>query len=205
MSINEWMDKEIVVYIYNEILFYHKKEWSLPICDNINGCWGHCAKWTKSDKDKHHTPYDLSYKWNLNSTCSSAPPLDLQFHIPWFLLHTVSSVQFSHSVVSDSATPRTAAYQASLSFTKPQSSLKLICIELVMSSNHLILCRPLLLLSIFPSIRVFPNESVLCIRGPSIRVSASASVLSVNIQDWFPLGWTGWISCPRDSQKSSPK
>ena len=59
-----------------------------------------------------------------------------------------------------------------------------------------ILCRPLLLLpSIFPSIRVFPNESVLHIRWPKYwNFKASASVLLVNIQDWFPLGWTGWIS-----------
>ena len=75
-----------------------------------------------------------------------------------------------------------------------RSLLKLMSIELVMPSNHLI-CRPLLLLpSIFPSFRVFSNESVLCIRSQSIGVSASASVLPMNIQDWFPLGWTGWIS-----------
>ena len=89
----------------------------------------------------------------------------------------------------------TTACQASLSIANSQSLLKLMFIELVMSSNHLILCHPLPLLpSIFPSIRVFPNESVLRIRWPSIRVSASASVLPMNIQDWFPLGWTGWIS-----------
>ena len=65
----------------------------------------------------------------------------------------------------------------------------------VMTSSDLILCRPLLLLpSIFPSIRVFSNESVLCIRCPKIGVSASTSVLPMNIQYWFPLGWTGWIS-----------
>ena len=64
-----------------------------------------------------------------------------------------------------------------------------------MPSNHLILCRPLILQpSIFPSIRVFSNESVLCNTGQNIGVSASASVLSKNIQDWYPLGWTGWIS-----------
>ena len=68
-------------------------------------------------------------------------------------------------------------------------------IESVMPSNQLILCRPLLLLpSIFPSIRVFSQESVLRIRWPKYWVSASASVLLMNIQDWFPLGWTGWIS-----------
>ena len=60
---------------------------------------------------------------------------------------------------------------------------------------HLILCHPLLCLpSIFPNTRVFSNESVLHIRWPKYGVSASASVLSMNIQDWFPLGWTGWIS-----------
>jgi len=73
------------------------------------------------------------------------------------------SVQFSRSVVS----PGTAAHQASLSITNSRSLLKLISIESVMPSNHLILCRPLLLpLSIFHSIRVFFNESVLCIRWP---------------------------------------
>ena len=65
----------------------------------------------------------------------------------------------------------------------------------VMPSNHLIFCCPLLLpRSIFPSIRVFSNELVLHIRWPSIGVSASASVLLMNIQDWFPLGLISWIS-----------
>ena len=64
-------------------------------------------------------------------------------------------------------------------------------IKSVMPSNHLILCRPLLLLpSIFPSIRVFSNESALCIRCQSIGISASASVVPMNIQDWFPLQLT---------------
>ena len=91
--------------------------------------------------------------------------------------------------------PRTAACQASLSITNSQSLLKLMSIESGMPSNHLILCRPILLLpSIFPSIRVFSNESVVCIRWPSIGVSASASVLPMNIQNWFLLELTGWIS-----------
>ena len=64
------------------------------------------------------------------------------------------------------ATPWTAALQASLSITSSWRLLRLMCIESVMPSNHLILCRPLLLLSIFPSIRVFSNESVLHIRWP---------------------------------------
>ena len=79
----------------------------------------------------------------------------------------ICSVQFSHSVVSDSATPQTAARQASLSISNSQSPLKLMSIKSVMPSNHLILCRPLLLLpSVFPSIRVFSNESALHIRWP---------------------------------------
>ena len=68
-------------------------------------------------------------------------------------------------------------------------------IESVMPSNHLILCFPLLLPpSIFPSIWVFSNESVLSSGGQNIGVSASASVLPTNIPGWFPLGLTGWIS-----------
>ena len=87
--------------------------------------------------------------------------------------------------------PRATACQASLSITNSQSLLKLMSIESVMPSNHLILCCPLLLLpSIFPSIRVFSNES----GGQSIRVSASASVLPMNSQGSFPLGLTGLIS-----------
>ena len=63
-----------------------------------------------------------------------------------------------------------------------------------MSSNHLILCHPLLLLpSIFPSIRIFSNELVICIDVQSTGTSASASVLPINIQDWFSLGLTGLI------------
>ena len=75
----------------------------------------------------------------------------------------INSVQFSsvHSVVSNSVTPWTTAHPASLSITNFQSSLKLVSIESVMPSNHLILCHPLLLLPpIFPSIRVFSNESL---------------------------------------------
>ena len=93
------------------------------------------------------------------------------------------------------ATPWTAARQASLSITNSQSLLKLMSIESVMPSHQLILCHPLLLLpSIFPSIRVFSNESVLYIRWPNIGASASESVLPMNIQGWFLLELTGLIS-----------
>ena len=78
-----------------------------------------------------------------------------------------SSVQFSHSVVSDSATQWTAAHQASLSITNSQSPPKPTSIESVMPSNRFILCCPLLLLpSIFPSIRVLSNDSALHVRWP---------------------------------------
>ena len=103
--------------------------------------------------------------------------------------------QFSHSVVSDFATPWTAAPQASLSITNSQSLLKLMSILSVMPSSHLILCRPLLLPpSIFPSIRVFSNESVLRIRWPrywsfsfSISPSSEYSGLISFRMDWLDL------------------
>ena len=86
------------------------------------------------------------------------------------------------------ATPWTATCQASLSFTISWSLLKLMSIELMMPSKYIILCCSLLLLpSVFPSIRVFSNESALALGGQSIRDSASASVLPMNIQSWFPL------------------
>ena len=105
-----------------------------------------------------------------------------------------SSVQ-SLSHVRLFVTPWTAVHQASLSIKNSQNLLKIMSIESVMPSNHRILCRPLLLPpSIFPSIRVFSNESVLCISGQNIGLSALVSVLPMNIKDWFPSGWTGWIS-----------
>ena len=89
----------------------------------------------------------------------------------------------------------TTAHQASLSFSISQSLLRFMSIESVMSTNHINFYNPLLLQpSIFPSIRVFSYESALHIRWPKWGASASASVFPVNIQDWFPLGWTGLIS-----------
>ena len=103
-------------------------------------------------------------------------------------------ILFSHlSHVRLFVTPWTAARQASLSSTVSQSLLKLLSIELMMPSNHLILCHPLLLLpSIFPSIRVFSNESALCIRWPkywsfSFSISPSneySGLISFKI-DWL--------------------
>ena len=105
--------------------------------------------------------------------------------------------------MSDSATPKTAACQASLSITSSQGLLKLMSIESVMPSNHLILCHPLLLLpSIFPSRRVFSKESVLRLRWPNYWGFSFNISCSMSIPDWFPLGWTG--CSPSDSQESSP-
>ena len=102
--------------------------------------------------------------------------------------------QFSCSVVSNSANWWPAASQASLSIASSWSLLKLMSIESVMPSNHLILWHPLLLMpSIFPSIRVFSNESVLRIRW-SKYWSFSFRISHMNIQNRFPLGLTGWIS-----------
>ena len=103
--------------------------------------------------------------------------------------------QFSHSVVSDSATPWTGACQASLSFINSRSLLKLMSIESVMPSNHFIYSRPLLLLpSIFPSIRGFSSESFLCIRWSkywhfsfSISPSDEYSGLISFMIDWLDL------------------
>ena len=102
---------------------------------------------------------------------------------------------FSHSVMSNSATPWTSAHEAPLSFTISWSLLKLMCIELVMPYNPLILCHPLLLLpSIFPSNRVFSNESALHIRWPKywslrfgISPSSKYSGLTSFRMDWLDL------------------
>ena len=114
----------------------------------------------------------------------------------WYL--AVCSVAQSCLTLCD---PMTATCQASLSFTISRSLLKLTPIMLVMPSNHLILCRPLLLLpSIFPSVSQLFTSG-----GQSTGASASASVLPMNIQDWFPVGLTGWISLQsKDSWESSP-
>ena len=97
-------------------------------------------------------------------------------------------------MVSNSATPWTAAHQVSLSFTISRSLLKFMSIELVMPSNHLILCT--LFSSCpqsFPASVSFPMSWLFASGGQSIGATASASVLPMNIQGWFPLGLTGLI------------
>ena len=103
------------------------------------------------------------------------------------------------------ATPWTAARQASLFITNSQSLLRLMSIESVMPSNRLSLCHPLLSPSIFPSIRLFSNESVLCIRWPnywtfSFSINPSneySGLISIRMDWWIPC-------CSRDSQEFSP-
>ena len=92
-------------------------------------------------------------------------------------------------------TPRTAALQASLSITNSRSLLKLMSIDSVMPSSHLILCHPFSSsFQSFPASGSFLMSQFFTSGGQSIGVSASASVLPVNVQDWFPLGWIGLIS-----------
>ena len=139
-----------------------------------------------------HAPPHCPLAPALRPACSGHPPGPLLW--------------FSHSVMSNFATPWTAACQASLSITNSRSLLKLMSIESVMPSNHLILCRPLLLLpSIFPSIRVFSNESALHIRWPkywrfsfSISPSNEHSELIYFRIDWFVLlAVRGTLKSPR--------
>ena len=112
----------------------------------------------------------------------------------------------SLSYVQFFATRWTVACQASLSFTISLSLFKHMFIESVIPSNHLILCHPLILFpQSFPASGSFPMSQFFSLGGQNIGDLASTSVLPMNTQDCFPLGWTGWISCsPRDSQESSP-
>ena len=108
--------------------------------------------------------FKMLHGLNLKSLSRPIFPSLLYFLI-WFRKLT-PSIQFSHSIVSDSVTPWTSACQACLSITNSWSLIKFMSTESVMSSNHLILCRPLLPPSIIPSIKVFSNESVLHMMCP---------------------------------------
>ena len=108
--------------------------------------------------------------------------------------HQFSSVQ-SLSHVRLSATPWIAAHQASLSITNSWSLLRLMFIESVMPSRYLIFCHPLLFCpQSLPASESFPMSQLFAWGSQSIGVSALASVLPMNTQDWSPLAWTGWIS-----------
>ena len=114
-------------------------------------------------------------------------------------------VQFSRSVMFDSATPWTSAHQASLSITNCRSPPKPMSIELVMPSNHLILCHPFSsCLQSFPASGSSQIRQLFTSGGQSIGASASTSLLPMDTQNWYPLGLVGSPSSPRDSQESSP-
>ena len=129
--------------------------------------------------------------------------MDLLFiHFYWKGILLFFSCSVSHVWLFVS--PWTAACQVSLPFTNSQNLLKLMSTELMMPSNHLILCCPLLLLpSIFPSIRVFSNESALHIRWPNYWSFSNS--LSNEYSRLISFDWLIWSSCsPRDSPESSP-
>ena len=113
----------------------------------------------------------------------------------FFLNLFLSSVQLL-SRVHFFVTPWTVARQASLSNTNSQSLLKLMSIELVMPSqpSHPLSSPFSSCLQSFPASGSFPMSQLFTSGGQSIEVSATTSVLPMNTQDWFPLGWTGWIS-----------
>ena len=124
--------------------------------------------------------------------------------------HVTSCCTFSSYIVVQSlscvwlfATPWTAAHQASLSFTSSQSLLKLMSIESIMPSTHLILCCPLSSrLQSFPASRSCLMTWLFTSDGQSIGASVSASILLMNIQNWFPLGLTGLFSLQKPPWKS---
>ena len=140
------------------------------------------SKGSSQPKDWTHVSYVSCTGRGLFTTSATWKPHRYRY---------ISSVQWL-SRVQVLATPWTAARQASLCITNSQSLLKLMSVESVMPSNHLILCHPLLLLpSIFPASGSFPMSQFFSSGGQSTGASTSASTLPMNIQDWFPLGLTG--------------
>ena len=143
---------------------------------------------------------DTSYIYNYTLCPGPSSSIFLFLHMN---VYHISSVQ-SLSPVWLFVTPWSATHQASLSIINSWSSPKPISIKLVMPSNHLMLCHPLLLLlSIFPASRSFQMSQLFASGGQSTGASASTSVLLMNILDWFCLGRTGWMCSPRDYQESS--
>ena len=133
------------------------------------------------------TFYEKRYHFCLVTTLFPKPKKEKIINM-WIQFTSVQSLNHVQLL----ATPWIAACQVSLSITNSQSSLKLTSIKSVMPSS---LCRPILLPpSIFPSIKVFQRSQLFASAGQSIGVSALASVLPKNTQDWSPLGWTAWTS-----------
>ena len=140
-------------------------------------------------------PGDLPYPdWNCISCGSCISGRYFTTEPQGSLTRTLSTVQ-SLSCIRLFANLWTTAHQTSLTITNSPSLLKLLYIKSVMPPNHLILCHsPLLLPSIFPASGSFQMSQLFASGGQSIGVSASTSVLTMNIQDSSALGWTGWIS-----------
>ena len=133
----------------------------------------------------------MANSWENNVNSDRLSFCGLQNHSRWWLFSSVQSL----SRVRLFATPWITARQASLSITNSRSSPRLMSIESVMPSSHLILCRPLLLLpQSLPASESFPMSQLFAWGGQSIGVSALVSFLPKNTQDWFPLEWTRWIS-----------
>ena len=138
----------------------------------------------------------LWHSWERGSNWLPSP-IDITFLMyfrSFILLHCyyLSVQSFSRVRLCD---PWTTAGQASLSITNSQSLLKLMSIESVMPSNHLILCCPFSSrLQSFQASGCFQMSQFFTSGGQDIGVSHSSPILPMNIQDWFPLGWTGWIS-----------
>ena len=131
----------------------------------------------------------LHLLWRVESEISSPLPGMLD-NILGIMCYCCSVAQWCLTLCH----PMACSNQASLSFTIPQSLRKLVSIELVIPSNHLLCCPFLLPLSIFPSIRGFSHESALCIRWPNYWNFSFSISPSNGYSDWFPLGWTGLIS-----------
>ena len=150
---------------------------------------------SKSASQHYFDGFQFDVVWNFNKFLKT-PLINSWKKLQGSFTLGFSSIHFSRSVVYDSCDPMDCNMQASLSITNSRSLLKLMSIESVMPSNHLILCCPLLLLpSIFPSIPgSFPMSQFFTSGGQNIGVSASSLVLPMNIQGWFPLGLIGLIS-----------
>jgi len=143
MFINRWMDQEVVVHIHNGILLSHEKEQNWVVCSDVDEPRVCNSEWSKSEERKYHILLHI-YGICKNGSVQSSPV-------------TQSCLTLCYPISCS-----TPGFQ---SITNSQSLHELMSIESVMPSNHLILCRPLLLPpSNFPSFRVFSNESVLPIR-----------------------------------------
>ena len=147
----------------------------------------------------------LNHKGNLNLSIwnlyfSSYHNIIFMWISEFYNLHLLVILQFSqfsHTIVYDCLWPHGPQHARPLCpIINRQNLLKRMSIESVMPSNHLILCHPLLLppLQSFPASGFYQMSQFLASGGQIIGISASASVLPMDIQDWFPLGWTGWIS-----------